>query len=138
MRDTTKKLVETACRMYRAGMSKKEIAEEILCMESSVNHYLELGGIVQAKRIDSAIPTIIQMRKEGKGLSEISKATGFNKTTISIQLQKRGLGYHAHDLDVREPVIDLSTLTYAERKPKIYSVEYAGKKYWDITELCGI
>ena len=84
------------------------------------------------------MPMIIRMRKQDKTLKEISDVTGFSAKVISTALNKRGMGYRKYDLDFAEPVIDTSNLIYAERKPKVFRVEYEGKKYWDITELCGI
>ena len=133
-----KKRSEEVCRLWLDGKDKKEIAEIVGCSPTSINHYLRLGGICRSRSIENAMPMIIKMRKQDKTLKEISDVTGFSVTTISEHLNKRGLGYNKYDLDFNEPVIDMSSLTYAERKPKIFRVEYDGKKYWDITELCGI
>ena len=133
-----KKRSEEVCRLWLDGKDKKEIAEIVGCSPTSINHYLRLGGICRSRSIENAMPMIIRMRKQDKTLKEISDVTGFSAKVISTALNKRGMGYRKYDLDFAEPVIDTSNLIYAERKPKIFRVEYDGKKYWDITELCGI
>lgn len=126
------------CELYLEGKTKEEIAETVGCCISSINHYLRTGGIRQARSIEHSMPMIIKLRKEDKKLKEIAEITGFSVKVISAALNKRGLGYKKHDLDFNEPVIDPSILIYADRKPKTFKVEYDGKQYVDITELCGI
>lgn len=133
-----KKRAEEVCRLWLDGKDKKEIAEIVGCSPSSIGHYLRIGGVRRASKIENAMPMIIKMRKEDKTLQEISNATGFSVGTISSELNKRGMGYRVLDLDFFEQEIDTSNAKFAERKPKVFRVEYEGKKYWDITELCGI
>ena len=133
-----KKKAERVCALWLEGKNKHEIAKEVGCSPSSIGHYLRIGGVRRASKIENAMPMIIKMRKEDKTLKEISDATGYNIATISKELNKRGLGYREYDLDFSEPVYDTRNLFYAERKPKVFKVEYGGKCYWDVTELCGI
>lgn len=135
MKDRTKKIAETVCRLYRAGMSKKEIAEEVLCAESSINHYLRLGGVRQARNAMNDLPQIIEMYEQGFTVKEIGQKVGYEKTAIVNALNKAG--YEVRKLN--EPdLLSINNIEYAERKPKVFRVEYDGKSYWDITELCGI
>ena len=124
------------CELYLEGKTKEEIAEAVGCNPSSINHYLRSGGISRHRTIESAIPLILEMRNQDKPLKEICEATGFGVNAVSRVLNKRGMGYKKHNLDFSEP--DMSKLTFADRKPKTYRVEYDGKQYIDITELCGI
>ena len=133
-----KKRAEEVCKLWLDGKSKEEIANEVGCSPSSINHYLRIGGVRRKNKVENALPMIMKMRKEDKTLQEISNATGFSVGTISSELNKRGMGYRVLDLDFFEQEIDISNATFAERKPKVFRVEYEGKKYWDITELCGI
>lgn len=133
-----KKRAELVCALWLEGKNKNEIAKEVGCSPTSIGHYLRIGGVRRASKIENAMPMIIKMRKEEKSLKEISDATGYNIATISKELNKRGLGYREYDLDLSEPVYDTSNLYYAERKPKVFRVVYEGKSYWDVTELCGI
>ena len=126
------------CELHLEGKTKEEIAEAAGCSPTSINHYLRIGGIRQARSIEHSMPMIIKLRKEDKKLKEIAEITGFSMKVISAALNKRGMGYKKHDLDFNEPVIDMNSLTYADRKPKVFEVEYDGKQYVDITELCGI
>ena len=136
MTNRTKKVVETVCRLYRAGMSKKEIAEEVLCAESSINHYLRLGGVKQARNAMNDLPQIIELYEQGFTVKEIGEKVGYEKTAIVNALNK--VGYEVLKLNDPDLLADSSKLEYAERKPKIFKVEYGGKRYWDVTELCGI
>lgn len=83
---------EKVCELYREGKTKEEIAEAVGCSPTSINHYLNVGGITRVKKIESVLPMIFKLRQEGKTLKEISDATGFHQTTISSELNKRGMG----------------------------------------------
>lgn len=135
------KRAERVCELWLAGKSKEEIAEDVGCNVSSINYYLNKGGIFQRRSIENAIPMIIKLRQQDKTLKEISDATGFSKKVISRELNKRDLGYRMNHLklDFKKPEEEKDpNLVYAERKPRIFRVEHEGKKYLDITEFYGI
>lgn len=135
MKDRTKKVVETVCRLYRAGMPKKEIAEEVMCAESSINNYLRLGGIRQARNAMNDLPQIIALYEQGFTVKEIGQKVGYEKTAIVNALNKAG--YDVRKLNEPDLLAD-SSLIFATRKPKTYKLVIDGKRYEDITELCGI
>ena len=135
MKDRTQKVVETVCRLYRAGMPKKEIAEEVMCAESSINNYLRLGGIRQARNAMNDLPQIIELYEQGFTVKEIGQQVGYEKTAIANALNKAG--YDVRKLNEPDLLTD-SSLIFATRKPKTYKLVIDGKRYEDITELCGI
>jgi predicted DNA-binding protein YlxM (UPF0122 family) len=136
MKDRTKKVVETVCRLYRAGMSKKEIAEEVLCAESSINHYLRLGGVRQARNAMNDLPQIIELYEQGFTVKEIGEKVGYEKTAIVNALNRAG--YQVRRLNDPDLLTESSNLLFVTRKPKTYKLVIDGKRYEDITELCGI
>lgn len=104
--------------LYDAGSSLEAIAEVTGYKVNSINQLLSKAGIVRRRRIRDDEKRIVQMRKEGKKLDEISRETGWNAASISNYLCKIGCNKNA-TWGVRETVpepVDESRLIFAEKK----------------------
>lgn len=121
--------------LYEAGSSIEAIAEVVGNKPSTVNQLLSRSGLKRVRRMEDDVEKIIELRKNGCTLKEISDKTGYTLTGLSIFLRKIGLGKNNNvAMEVREPELIDDNTVYASSRPKIFRCEYYGKKYIDVTE----
>lgn len=104
--------------LYESGSSIEAIAEATGYKTDSVNQLLSQAGIVRRRRISDDEQRIVEMRRSGKKLNEISKATGWNPATISKYLCRIGCNKNAtwSSKENASELVDESRLVFAEKR----------------------
>lgn len=122
--------------MYEAGSSFEAIAEATGYKVNSVKQLLPKAGIKRYRKIADYEKEIVQMRKDGMKLDEISKKIGFSVSLISTYLCKIGCNKNRTWETEEEPEqIDESNLVYAEdRKVKREVVFWQGRRFINVID----
>ena len=120
---------EKAVEMYKDDYAFREIAKELgFKSHSNIIAYIKSLGICREKDADRLkkpdwIEEAINLFKQGISYSEISKAVGVNRTTVTRSLNIRGYKH-----DVSSAVADANK---AKNKKRInwYTCEHCGEKF---------
>lgn len=143
---------EEICRLYRAGRTREQIAEEAYCSISTVDRVLRLSGdIKQRDSFEDHKETVMELYRAGSAQKEIAEKTGLSEQTISRNLRqmgmKRGKGWKAEP-GKRGPRLPIShrerreyagelelpiPRQYADNTKRAAKVEIRGKIYWDVS-----
>lgn len=122
--------------MYESGRTFEQIAEEMGYKITSIRVILNNLGISFAKDKTVMDKVCRQMRKDGKSLIEISKATGRSKPAISTYLSRCKLSTRRSiDRGTSYNLEKDENLVYAEQPKEIPYTGTNGKKYREINEM---
>lgn len=121
--------------LYEAGSSIEAIAEVVGNKPSTVNQLLSRSGLKRVRRMEDDVEKIIELRKNGCTLKEISDKTGYTLTGLSIFLRKIGLGKNNNvAMEAIEPELIDENTVFAEHRKHIFRCVINGKRYIDVTE----
>lgn len=88
MRQETKERYEEIYKLYLAGKSKKEIAEDHHYAYSTIDRAMREHGVTFSRdNFAEHKDEILAMYKSGRTYQEIAEATGLNESTISRNLR---------------------------------------------------
>ena len=129
-------------QMFRDGVPYKEIAEATGYKVTSLHRYaqdIEERKEHQNTGVKSYKDLIIRWFEQGKTAEEIGELIGYSPVTVKNKYNewKREEKYRDEPEEIEEVAFPEKQLSFVERKtfrPPI--VEYAGKKWQDMTELC--
>ena len=130
-------------QMLRDGVPYKEIAEATGYKVTSLHRYaqdIEERKEHQNTGVKSYKDLIIRWFEQGKTAEEIGELIGYSPVTVKNKYNewKREEKYRDELEEIEEVAFPEKQLSFVERKtfrPPI--VEYVGKKWQDVTELCG-
>ena len=128
-------------QMLRDGLPYKEIAEATGYKVTSLHRYaqdIEERKEHQNTGVKSSKDLIIRWFERGKAAEEIGELIGYSPVTVKNKYNewKREEKFRDEPEEIEEVAFPETQLSYAERKtfrPPI--VEYAGKKWQDVTEI---
>ena len=129
-------------QMLRDGVPYKEIAEATGYKVTSLHRYaqdIEERKEHQNTGVKSYKDLIIRWFEQGKTAEEIGELIGYSPVTVKNKYNewKREEKYRDELEEIEEVAFPEKQLSFVERKtfrPPI--VEYVGKKWQDVTELC--
>lgn len=129
-------------QMLRDGVPYKEIAEATGYKVTSLHRYaqdIEERKEHQNTGVKSYKDLIIRWFEQGKTAEEIGELIGYSPVTVKNKYNewKREEKYRDELEEIEEVAFPEKQLSFVERKtfrPPI--VEYEGKKWQDVTELC--
>lgn len=129
-------------QMLRDGVPYKEIAEATGYKVTSLHRYaqdIEERKEHQNTGVKSYKDLIIRWFEQGKTAEEIGELIGYSPVTVKNKYNewKRKEKYRDEPEEIEEVAFPEKQLSFVERKtfrPPI--VEYEGKKWQDVTELC--
>lgn len=129
-------------QMLRDGVPYKEIAEATGYKVTSLHRYaqdIEERKEHQNTGVKSYKDLIIRWFEQGKTAEEIGELIGYSPVTVKNKYNewKREEKYRDELEEIEEVAFPEKQLSFVERKtfrPPI--VEYVGKKWHDVTELC--
>lgn len=128
-------------QMLRDGLPYKEIAEATGYKVTSLHRYaqdIEERKEHQNTGVKSYKDLIIRWFEQGKTAEEIGELIGYSPVTVKNKYNewKREEKFRDEPDEIEEVAFPEKQLSFAERKtfrPPI--VEYAGKKWQDVTEI---
>lgn len=138
MRKETEEKYKEICRLFWAGKSLDEIAEETHCSRATVDRAIsEYGNIPKRDNFENHKEEAIQMFNAGKTYQEIADATGLFLSTIRRNFAM--MGFRRRDrkrvekIPEQEEELVLFPLTYAKHIRRAERIEIRGKRYWDVS-----
>lgn len=139
MRKETEEKYKEICRLFWAGKSLDEIAEETHCSRATVDRAISTyGNIPKRDNFESHKEEAIEMFKAGKTYQEIADATGLFLTTIRRNFAQLGFRRRnrkrVEKMPEREEELEIFPLQYTQNNiRRAERIEIRGKKYWDVS-----
>lgn len=138
MRKETEEKYKEICRLFWAGKSLDEIAEEAHCSRATVDRAISTyGNIPKRDNFENHKEQAIKMFKEGKTYQEIADETGLFLSTIRRNLAMLGFRRRnrrrVEKMQEPEDDLELFPLTYAKHIRRAERIEIRGKKYLDVS-----
>ena len=129
-------------QMLRDGVPYKEIAEATGYKVTSLHRYaqdIEERKEHQSTGVKSYKDLIIRWFEQGKTAEEIGELIGYSPVTVKNKYNewKREEKFRDELEEIEEVAFPEKQLSFVERKMfRCPIVEYEGKKWQDVTELC--
>ena len=139
MRKETEKKYKEICRLFWAGKSLDEIAEEEHCSRATVDRAISTyGNIPKRDNFENHKEEAIEMFKAGKTYQEIADETGLFLSTIRRNFAEMGLrrrrGRRIKEMPEREKEPEIFPLQYTQNNiRRAERIVIRGKIYLDVS-----